>query len=80
MISQRACASLAVGPGGLFVVNGAVVAAAVEEPDEAVARGSKCSVVGVTGGASGVGGAGAGEESSAHDEVRVVGSDGIPLG
>jgi hypothetical protein len=44
-------------------------------------RGSECSVVGVTGGASGVvEGAGAGEESSAHDEVRVVGSDGIPLG
>ena len=34
------CGRLAVGPGGLFVVEGAVVEAAVEDADEAVGEGA----------------------------------------
>jgi len=39
---------LAVGPGGVFVVGGAVVEAAVEVCDEAVGEGSECLVVEVS--------------------------------
>ena len=44
----------AVGPGDGFIVGDVVDEASVEDPDEAVAKGSKGLVVGVSGGASGV--------------------------
>ena len=62
-------------PGGVFVVEGAVSEAAVEDADESVGEGSEGSVVGVAGCSSGVverAGAGAGVERGEGPEVAGV--------
>ena len=52
LVAVKRRVGCAVGPGGVFVVEGAVAEAAVEDADEAVGEGSEGLVVGVAGGSA----------------------------